>query len=206
MPWNRWLVWDGARWAPDVDGHVQRCMKVIAREVHTALIRGNAAPDMIRAARRAESSSAVKGALILAATEPEIAITPDRLDAHPYLLNCPNGIVDLQTGELLDHDPALLLTKMASASYKADAEGAEFTSSWSGSSPARRCELFIRRLLGLSLEGTVLHTSCRSSTGRREREDHPHGRGHECTRRLRRRGRPRPAAGPDVRRPPDRRG
>jgi putative DNA primase/helicase len=72
-------------------------MKVIAREVHTALIRSNAAPDVIRAAKRAESSSGVKGALTLATTEPEIAITPDRLDAHPYLLNCRNGVVDLQT-------------------------------------------------------------------------------------------------------------
>ena len=42
VPWNRWLVWDGTRWAPDTDGHVPRCMKVIAREVHTALISAKA--------------------------------------------------------------------------------------------------------------------------------------------------------------------
>jgi putative DNA primase/helicase len=155
VPWNRWLVWDDTRWAPDVDGHVQRCMKVIAREVHTALIRGNAAPEVIRAAKRAESSSAVKGALILAATEPEIAITPDRLDAHPYLLNCRNGVVDLQTGELLDHDPALLLTKVAGARYEPDAEGAVFTGFLARIQPSEQMRLFIRRLLGLSLEGTV---------------------------------------------------
>jgi putative DNA primase/helicase len=155
VPWNRWLVWDGARWAPDTDGHVQRCMKVIAREVHTALIRVNAAPEVIRAARRAESSSAIKGALTLAATEPEIAITPDQLDAHPYLLNCRNGVVDLRTGELLSHDPALLLTKMAGAAYEPDAEGAEFTKFLKRIQPSEEMRLFIRRLLGLSLEGTV---------------------------------------------------
>ena len=155
VPWNRWLVWDGTRWAPDADGHVQRCMKVIAREVHTALIRGNAAPDMIRAAKRAESSSGVKGALILAATEPEIAITPDRLDAHPYLLNCRNGVIDLQTGQLLAHHPALLLTKMASAPYQPDADGTTFTRFLERIQPSEEMRLFIRRLLGLSLEGTV---------------------------------------------------
>ena len=155
VPWNRWLIWDGTRWAPDADGHVQRCMKVIAREVHTALIRGNAAPDMIRAAKRAESSSGVKGALILAATEPEIAITPDRLDAHPYLLNCRNGVVDLQTGELLAHDPALLLTKMAGAPYEPDADGTTFTRFLERIQPSEEMRLFIRRLLGLALEGTV---------------------------------------------------
>jgi putative DNA primase/helicase len=156
VPWKCWLVWNGARWAPDADGHVQRCMKVIAREVHTSLIRDpKADPEMLRAAKRAESSSGVKGALTLAATEPEIAITPDRLDAHPYLLNCRNGIVDLQTGELLKHDPALLLTKMAAAPYEPASEGAVFTKFLERIQPSEEMRLFIRRLLGLSLEGKV---------------------------------------------------
>jgi putative DNA primase/helicase len=156
VPWNRWLIWDGARWAPDADGHVPRCMKVIAREVHTALISGKVAdPDMIRAAKRAESSSGIKGALTLAATEPEIAITPDKLDAHPFLLNCRNGVVDLRTGERLEHDPALLLTKMAGAPYEPDAEGAVFAKFLERIQPDEDMRLFIRRLLGLSLEGKV---------------------------------------------------
>ncbi len=156
VPWSRWLVWNGASWARDADGHVQRCMKVIAREVHTSLIRENKAdPDMIRAAKRAESSSGVKGALTLAATEPEIAITPERLDAHPYLLNCRNGVVDLQTGDLLEHDPALLLTKMAGARYEPDAEGAVFREFLERIQPGEDMRLFIQRLLGLSLEGKV---------------------------------------------------
>lgn len=155
VPWNRWLIWDGARWAPDADGHVQRCMKVIAREVHTSLIESNAEADVIRAAKRAESNSGVKGALTLASTEPEIAITPERLDAHPYLLNCANGIVDLRTGERLDHDPALLLTKMAGAPYEPDAEGAVFRDFLERIQPDEDMRLFIQRLLGLSLEGKV---------------------------------------------------
>ena len=130
-------------------------MKLIAREVHTALIRGKADPDPIRAAKRAESSSGVKGALTLAATEPEIAITPDRLDAHPYLLNCRNAVVDLRTGELLEHDPALLLTKVARAPYDPDAEGAVFAKFLERIQPGEGMRLFIRRLLALSLEGKV---------------------------------------------------
>jgi putative DNA primase/helicase len=156
VPWNRWLVWDGARWSPDTDGYVPRCMKVIAREIHTALIRApKADPDMLRAAKRAESNSGVKGALALASTEPEIAITPDKLDAHPYLLNCHNGVVDLRTGDWLAHDPALLLTKMAGAPYEPDAEGTEFIRFLGRIQPSEDMRLFIRRLLGLSLEGKV---------------------------------------------------
>lgn len=60
VPWNRWLVWDGIRWTPNADGHVQRCMKVVAREAHTSLISGHADPEMRRVAKRAESSSGVR--------------------------------------------------------------------------------------------------------------------------------------------------
>lgn len=155
VPWNRWLVWDGRRWAPDADGYVQRCMKVIARHVHTELIAADADADMIRAATRAESSSGIKGALTLAATEPEIAIVPEQLDAHPHLLNCRNGVVDLRTGELRDHNPALLLTKITTASYDPGARGPAFGKFLKDIQPGKDMRLFIRRLLGLSLEGKV---------------------------------------------------
>ncbi len=53
---------------------------------------------------------AVRGILALAATEHGVAISPARLDSYPHLLNVANGVLDLNTGELLDHDPELLLT------------------------------------------------------------------------------------------------
>jgi hypothetical protein len=33
--WNRWLMWDGKRWAHDSTGQAQRWMKVIARRLTT---------------------------------------------------------------------------------------------------------------------------------------------------------------------------
>lgn len=44
------------------------------------------------------------------------------LDSDPDLLNCPNGVVNLRTGELLPHDPNLLMTKMTSVEYDSTAE------------------------------------------------------------------------------------
>lgn len=38
-------------------------------------------------------------------------------DQQPDLLNCKNGVVELCTGELRPHDPALLFTKVAGADY-----------------------------------------------------------------------------------------
>lgn len=53
----------------------------------------------------------------LAASEPGIAARHTEFDAHPYLLNCQNGTLDLCTGELRPHDPADSLTRITSASF-----------------------------------------------------------------------------------------
>ena len=155
VPWNRWLVWDGRQVGARHRRARTAVHEVIARKVHTARSAPDADPGrdpgsqarrvQLRRQRRADAGP----------TEPEIAITPDLLDAHPYLLNCRNGVVDLQTGELLPHDPALLLTKMAGAAYEPDAEGAVFTKFLERIQPSEEMRLFIRRLLGLSLEGKV---------------------------------------------------
>jgi P4 family phage/plasmid primase-like protien len=42
---------------------------------------------------------------------------PSLFDAHPDLCNCPNGVLELITGNLLDHDPDYLFTKVAGARY-----------------------------------------------------------------------------------------
>lgn len=47
-------------------------------------------------------------------------------DAHPDLLNCPNGVVDLRTGELLEPDPAYLMTKVTRVAYDPAASSRDF--------------------------------------------------------------------------------
>src|SRR4051812_12863443 len=43
---------------------------------------------------------------------------PDIFDAYPDLLNVRNGIVDLRTGQLRPHDPAMYMTKLADVDYR----------------------------------------------------------------------------------------
>jgi putative DNA primase/helicase len=49
-----------------------------------------------------------------AATEP--------FDADGWALNCPNGVLDLRTGELKEHSPKLNITKLAGAAYEPEAK------------------------------------------------------------------------------------
>ena len=109
----------------------------------------------IRLTRRGETSAAVAGALTLASTEPGIVVTPDDLDADPFLLNCANGTLDLRTGELREHDPADLLTKITRAAYRSGADGQEFAGFLARVQPDAAMRDYLRRLIGQSLEGRV---------------------------------------------------
>ena len=71
---------------------------------------------------RQPSRSMVDAMLSLAKSEPELIISIDKLDTHPMLLACRNGIVDLETGTLRPHDPALFLTRGSPIAYDASAE------------------------------------------------------------------------------------
>jgi phage/plasmid-associated DNA primase len=110
----------------------------------------------VRLARRGESSAGIAGALTLASTESEVAVTPDDLDADPFLLNCANGTLDLRTGELREHNPVDLLTKITRAAYRPDAEGPEFARFLRRIQPEQAMRDFLARLLGHALEGRVV--------------------------------------------------
>ena len=157
--WHRWLVWDGTRWAHDATGQAQRWAKVIARKVTTdalAVEDDQARKAAVSIARHGESAHAVAGALTLAGTEPGIVVTPADLDADPFLLNCRNGTLDLRTGELREHDPADLLTKMTGAAFDPGAPSTEFGIFLQRVQPDPGMRAYLARLIGHALEGKVV--------------------------------------------------
>ena len=156
--WRRWLTWDDTRWAHDSTGQAARWMKAVARRLTADAM---AIEDPLKraaalsAARRGESSHAIAGALTLASTEAELAVSPDDLDADPYLLNCANGTLDLRTMTLRDHDPADLLTKVTRAAWHPDAASEEWDAFLARVQPDEEMRGYLARLTGHGLEGRV---------------------------------------------------
>ncbi len=157
--WRRWLVWDGTRWARDQTGQVQRWAKVIARGITSealAVTDDKERKAKLAEARRGESSAAIAGVLTLAGTEEGVAITPDDLDADPFLVNCTNGTLDLRTGQLSKHDPGDLLTKITGAAYAPDTASDIWTEFLKRVQPDAEVRAFLARLFGHALEGRVV--------------------------------------------------
>lgn len=157
--WRRWLVWDGQRWAHDASGQAARWMKAIARRLTCDALAIEGDKDRKAAlslTRRGESSAGISGALTLASTEEGIVVSPDDLDADPFLLNCRNGVLDLRTGRLRPHDPGLMLTKMAGTAYDPQAAGPDFAKFLERVQPDPDMRGYLARLLGHALEGRVV--------------------------------------------------
>ncbi len=157
-PWRRWLVWDGCRWAPDVDGAAERAGKATGRllQVAAALGSSDRRKAMRRAADRAESAVGTRAILEQACTELELGVTPDQLDADPFLLNCRNGTLDLRTYELHPHDPADLLTKVTRAAYDPAASCTDFDRFLEQVQPDVAMREFLQRMLGHTISGQVV--------------------------------------------------
>lgn len=122
---KRWHVWDGTRWAIDdrqaVQQMAKRTVRAILAEAKEAESKADQ-KDMVTWARQSEANSKIKALLERAQSESGIPITQEELDVDRFAFNCRNGTVDLHTGELLEHDRAQLITKLAPVDYDADAK------------------------------------------------------------------------------------
>jgi putative DNA primase/helicase len=157
--WKRpWLVWDGKRWTRDATGQVSRWAKSIARGLTSAALAIESERErdtVMRYTRRGESASSIRGALQLASVDDRIAVSPEDLDRDPFLLNCPNGVLDLRTMQLRAHEPGLLLTKMTGAPYEPGADGPTFAKFLERVQPDPDMRAYLARLLGHALAGRV---------------------------------------------------
>jgi putative DNA primase/helicase len=151
--WKKWLVWDGQRWALDLDDQVHEWAWQIARALTIAALDAPAA--VLTAARRMEKHSAITGAVKIAAWHRQVAITPAALDADPYLLNCLNGTLDLRTLKLRDHDRADLITKITRAAWKPEASSELWARCLETWQPDQAMRGYLGRLSGLCLEGQI---------------------------------------------------
>lgn len=103
---GRWLHWNGSIWCWQAPGGG------IVRELAKAVARSYPSGDGWDAfKKRALSSSGIAACLTLSETDYRVAVSIHELDARPWELNTPGGILDLRSGELRDSNPASLHTK-----------------------------------------------------------------------------------------------
>jgi putative DNA primase/helicase len=103
--WNKWLRWDGMCWRFDDTLLAFDRARAICRE---AASRCNN-PKLAAAIASAKTVAAVER---LARADRRIAATVDQWDVDPWLLNTPEGVMDLRTGNMHPHRADNYITKI----------------------------------------------------------------------------------------------
>ena len=118
-----WMVWNGTQWLQD-DAHAKRIVIDFTSEqirdartfaaVSTQRSQdGNIsteAKEYIKFANRMRSNSSTKAILELASAT--LATTANVFDSNPFLLNTPDGVIDLSDSSIRPHDPLLYCSKI----------------------------------------------------------------------------------------------
>ena len=128
-PQKSWYWWDGKRWAADVTGEVERRAYETTRTIYLeAAEEPNAERrgDIVKWAGASESEQKIRAMIKLARAVEGVAVAPGEFDTNPWLLNCPNGTLDLQTEQLRAHLRDDLITALCPTPYDPEAASPRF--------------------------------------------------------------------------------
>ena len=143
---GQWFRYDGTRWRQDDTLHAFDLARRICR---AASAECNGKEGEKSALASAKTVAAVER---LARSDRRIAATIDQWDADPWLLNTPDGVIDLRTGTKRAHQAADYMTKITAVGPRGDCPRfLAFLDRIMGADP----ELIVyhRRVLGYALTG-----------------------------------------------------
>ena len=114
---DAWFIWTGSRWERDETCRMLALAKRVARTIH---IEASTVSDDRREKVGKWALASGMLARLKAMTTcacPAVAVTPEEFDAHPTLLNCQNGTLELDTLTFRAAKREDLLTKCCGVDY-----------------------------------------------------------------------------------------
>jgi putative DNA primase/helicase len=152
-----WLYWDGVRWDIDTMGYIEREARATVRAIYDEA-KYASDPEISKRlgkhAVRSESATRLEAMMRLAKSYSELRADAKELDAYPHLLNVQNGVLNLETCELIDHNPELLLTKVANAEYDESAECPYWEETLERFVPDEEVRAWLQKAIGYSMLGS----------------------------------------------------
>lgn len=158
-PWARWLVWDGACWAGDRTGVVERRAKLVVEslDIEVAAEHEDGRRTALRKhALASQGARAIRNMIALAQSELAVALPPEAFDRDPFLLNVQNGTLELRTGTLRPHRREDYITKLIPVAYDPAASCPTFDAFLARIFAGRRGLVeYMQRLVGYTLTGDI---------------------------------------------------
>ncbi|MCX4993545.1 phage/plasmid primase, P4 family [Streptomyces sp. NBC_00568] len=160
VPGLGWYRWSGYRWQMDEDDTVLWAAGDMAESLAETDRTGQHSSSALRRhRRRALSTSGIKATLMQAKAAPGMVLNASMLDADPYALCTPGGVVDLRTGALTTPDPARhyhsRATTVAPETTPTPRWQRFLTDTFGDDAEGMQMIVFLQELLGYSITGDV---------------------------------------------------
>ena len=119
-----WMQYRRGRWVDTSEARVVDRVRRDLIDQHAKEARDGADADRLKGLSGLLSVHRIRALVTLA--KGILEADSGDFDQHPDLLNVGNGVVDLITGDLLPHNPELLLTKITNVAYNPSAKSADW--------------------------------------------------------------------------------
>ena len=124
-----WLVWDGTRWKPSNYAEIFKFALETVQSIKTEVEQAAGLTDAQNLQKwsvTSESNSKTMAMLDMASKHPSLVTKASSFDKQKMKLNCLNGIVDLETGQLDERTSDDLYTKVITTNFNLQAKCPNF--------------------------------------------------------------------------------
>lgn len=154
-----WYVYDGIRWKPDFsDLTVERYAKYLSRSLwlYAVDVKSNEYQKYVQQLQqRKRRRTMIDDARDL------LPVLQTDFDTDPYLFNCLNGVLNLKEHTFGQHNPDLLLSKVANVNYDPDARSDIFEAFMEQIMQGDRAKIeYLQTLFGYAMLGTNAREEC----------------------------------------------
>ena len=119
--WQQWLVWNGTFWEPSNDIIIRKAAHAVVIEMHKSAVKDNVLDnELAKWALKSQTTARINS--MIESAQPYLLIDVTKFNNNPDHLNVANGIVDLRTGAVVDHDKSWYFTKCLDIPYDTNAD------------------------------------------------------------------------------------
>jgi putative DNA primase/helicase len=152
-----WFVWENGCWIPDPKDAPQNALIQVKQGAmqEVARLNGEERDKLYRDTTMLDTANNINGTISIAKALPPISTAVNELDPDPCLVNMPDGVYDLRTGETTPHDRKQMHTKITGCSTFGARNDGQWYQFIEQVLPNPEVRKFAQKILGYSILGRV---------------------------------------------------
>jgi len=150
-----WVIWNGKKWeinSPHSHSYAQKVAQDIYLEAAAVQNNKDLAEAIANWAKQSQNTGRLNNMLEEAKTH-IYASTEQFDDNHHWLLNVENGILNLRTKELIEHDPNYYMTRIMPVEFDEEAKCPHWLEFMELIFPDPQVRAYVQKAVGVSLTG-----------------------------------------------------